>query len=144
MRPDAIIRFERLYFWGWLVGAIISLLWFAESLDIVARSPALGQGMIPVLLAMTIIGLLIPLGLMWLVARRASVVAKWLLVVHVGVTSAIIALSVVNWSPSHAVLILITAAAAVVRVMSLKHLFAPAAQDWFRARRPEPSPDMPG
>ncbi|MEN3748085.1 hypothetical protein TPR58_12990 [Sphingomonas sp. HF-S3] len=144
MRPDTILQFERLYFWGWLVGAVVSLAWFADSLDAVARSPGLGQGMIPALLVMTIIGLLIPLGLMWLIARRASVVAKWLLVVHVLATSVVVALSVVNWSPSHTALTLVTAAAAIVRAMSLKYLFTPTARSWFAQERPDPSPDIQG
>ncbi len=124
------------------MGAVASLIGFSESLDAVSSSPALGPGMVPVLLAMTFVGLVIPLALMWLIARRASVVAKWLLVLHVVITSVIVALGVMNWNTEHAVMTLMTAAAAIMRAMSLKYLFTPAAREWFEKVAPAPSADL--
>jgi len=80
-RPSSIVNFERCYLGAVVVGLIASLLnWqHMESLVSVQRANAMiGSWYMP---AAVIVGVLIPVVLWYFVARRASTVAKWIVVV---------------------------------------------------------------
>jgi hypothetical protein len=79
MRPQSIERFEKVYL-GTLAISLVSvgLSWNQTVLEFEARVPGSG----PVLAAGAMaVGFAISLLLWWLIARRASNVAKWILVV---------------------------------------------------------------
>lgn len=83
MRPQSIIRFEQLYWASIVLSLIVSILGMDAIGEELAQEPGmaelgLGSGFVVGLVA---IGLLISVLLWWLVARKASNVAKWILVV---------------------------------------------------------------
>jgi hypothetical protein len=79
-RPHSILLFERLYLAAWAIGLISTIVTWQASQEMVMRNPAIAQIGPGFLYATTAVRLLLPLLLWYLVARRASVVAKWLLV----------------------------------------------------------------
>ncbi len=81
IRPKSIELFERCYLGGWAVGLVNTVLsWstWADDPRITQAAEQIGGWYLP---AMTVIGLLIPLILWYFIARRGSVVAKWIMTV---------------------------------------------------------------
>lgn len=82
MRPVSIVWFERLFLLSLLIGLLNAILSYDRTLAMVQSDPAFaqlgwGSGFV---IVVTAISLLIPLLLWYFIARRASVIAKWLLV----------------------------------------------------------------
>jgi hypothetical protein len=82
MRPPSIVLFERLYLAVIVIGLVaVALSWNSIS-AIAAKQPgvpeSVGNG---ILLAALIFGFLIPLLLLYFIARRASNIAKWIFVI---------------------------------------------------------------
>lgn len=125
MRPSSILWFERLYLAAIVVGILNSLLaWesFAET------QAALGMGFV---VATLVISNGISLLLWYLVARRGSVVAKWVLVVlfALGVASLLFTL-VMGTYPSGAVGV-IGAVGWLLQAAAVMFLFRQDAALWF-------------
>src|SRR5687768_17281311 len=83
MRPPSIAMFERLYLASLAVSGISLVIGFDGMLAEFAQQPGmvgigLGSGFLASLMA---IGFAISLLLWWLIARKASNVAKWILIV---------------------------------------------------------------
>jgi hypothetical protein len=79
MRPASIVNFERLYVGAIIVGLVNTYLSWDKSLAMLRSQPVqVGSGF---LIGTTAFGLAIQLLLWFFIARRGSVVAKWLLVV---------------------------------------------------------------
>ena len=82
MRPRSIEMFEKAFFASLVLGAINTLLSWrlvaAAASDPTLRAAGVGQGLV---LTGVLVGLLLPLLLWYFIARRASVVAKWIYVV---------------------------------------------------------------
>lgn len=83
MRPTSIVLFERLFLLSLAIALVIGFLQYDALVAQVGNDPALaqlgwGSGAILVVMA---ISLLIPLLLWYFIARRASNIAKWILVV---------------------------------------------------------------
>ena len=83
MRPPSIVWFERLFLLSLLIASIAMVTSFDTLVAQVEADPALaglgwGRGAV---LAISAISLLLPLVLWYFIARRASNIAKWILVV---------------------------------------------------------------
>lgn len=81
VRPRSIELFERCYLGGWAVAVVNTLLNWSKWQDdprIAQAAEQIGSWYLP---TTTIIGLMIPLILWYFIARRASAVAKWIMVV---------------------------------------------------------------
>ena len=83
MRPASIIWFERLFLLGLALGLVNGMIQFDTALAQIESDPKLAQlgwgtGFVVTVMA---ISLLIPLLLWFLIARRASNIAKWVLVI---------------------------------------------------------------
>ena len=83
MRPTSIVLFERLFLLSLAIALVNGFLQYDALVAQVGNDPALaqlgwGSGAILVVMA---ISLLIPLLLWYFIARRASNIAKWILVV---------------------------------------------------------------
>lgn len=81
MRPVSIIQFERCYLGAIAIGVINSLLLLPATLRTMQASAAAAAFGPAVVYASLGIGLLISLLLWFFAARKASVVAKWIIVV---------------------------------------------------------------
>jgi hypothetical protein len=87
VRPHSIVMFERLFLASLALSLLGSLLAFDAVVDEMTRDPAvqqmgLGGGFVGAVLA---IGLVVYLLLWFLIARKASNIAKWILVVFVAI-----------------------------------------------------------
>ena len=90
-RPPSIVNFERLYLGSIALGLVNTAIGWQARQDVLAANRAVaGNPQVQATLAwllplVTVIGLAISLLLWFLVARRGSVVAKWIVTVFAGI-----------------------------------------------------------
>lgn len=142
MRPKSIIMFERLFLASLVLGALNFALSYEEATallenDAGARKLGLGSGF---LVGITAVSTVVYLLLWFLVARMASNIAKWILVVFVGlgVLSALPA-TMGTWN----VTLVLSLVVYALEVLALVYLFRPEAKAWLRseAQADEAIPD---
>ena len=136
MRPISIVNFERCYLGALAVGLVNSLV----SLPIMMRTPQVAQAMAtfgPGFLYGTVaLGIVVSLLLWYFAARRASVVAKWIIVVFFafGVLGLLRNLTSGFPTPVAGVLGIV---AFVLQAVAVYLLFRPDAVAWFRGGGPD-------
>ena len=130
MRPQSIVMFERLFLASLVLGVVGVLLSYGQMAEFASGDPGmrrlgLGSGFLVGVLGVSYAVYLL---LWYLIARRASTVAKWILVVFtvLGVLSALPALG----GPWNATLVLSLAVYAL-EIVALVYLFRPDARAWF-------------
>lgn len=142
MKPASIVTFERCYIASWAVGLINTLLAWRGAGAMLARNPqlrtmpALGSS---VLVIGVVLGAAITFALWYFIARRASVVAKWLV-------TAFFAFSLVSFLASLAsgraamigVPIVLGAVSLVLEGVAIWMLFKPDSRLWFDERATAP------
>jgi len=131
MRPESVIMFERLFLLSLAVSAGSALVGYDEMMRAVTGDPAmqrfsLGGGF---LLGTLLVSFAIYLLLWYLVAHKASNVAKWILIVLValGLASLPMALTGPLTTP-----LLLNLAVHALEVASLVYLFRADAKAWFK------------
>jgi hypothetical protein len=133
MRPNSIIMFERLFLASLALSAIASVLAYDAILAELNRDPAvqqlgLGGGFMG---AIFVVGFAIYLLLWFLIARRASTVAKWILVVFVALSLAsFVASLTAGFTPDSGTLLALVIYA--LEVAAVWFLFRPDAAAWFK------------
>jgi NAD/NADP transhydrogenase beta subunit len=139
MRPQSIVKFERMYLLAWVLAQIVTFLtwnalWSAVQRDISAR----GTG--PGVIAAAIVGAILPLVVLYFVTRRGSLVAKWIILVLIaaGAIGLLVALLRQQMVPNLASVL--TVAAVLIRVAAARHLFTPEARLWFKEKVASPAP----
>ena len=134
MRPASIVQFERLYLAAIAAGLLNAILSWSENLAEVRAQAGVGLGE-EVMLGVLIAGVLLQLLLWYLIARGASVVAKWIFVVLfvIQVVSVIAGLAMGGLNaramPSFAVLLGL--AATLLEAGAAWMLFRPDAKEWL-------------
>lgn len=130
MRPQSIVKFERMYLFAWVISVIVTLLtwnalWSAMQRDVAARGAGAG------VIAAAIVGAILPLVVLYFVTRRPSIVAKWIMLalIAAGVVGLVVALLRQQMVPNIATVL--TVAAVLIRVAAARHLFTPEARAWF-------------
>lgn len=130
MRPQSIVMFERLFLASLVLGLINFVMVYQTAAalvesDLGAQRLGLGSGF---LVAVTTVVYAVDLLLWFLIARRASVAAKWILVVFtvIGVLSVLPSLAG-SWNTT-LVLSLVTYA---LEVLAVVYLFRPDAKAWL-------------
>jgi hypothetical protein len=136
MRPASINMFDR-YFLGALVLALLNLpLAYQDSLDILKANPATaaagyGSGFI---ITVMVFSLGIPFLLWFLIARRASNIAKWILVVMTGLGMLMMIPSLPillqRGGLSNAITLILTA----LQLFAISFLFRADAKAWLASR----------
>lgn len=142
MRPKSIVQFEQLYLISWGVALLASLLAWENRWAEMERTAIVLDLALPLILTVFLIGLAIPLVLLYFAARRRSVIAKWIIVVlaALGVLSAVLALFQQTLTAGLSGFVEIVAI--FVRVLAVVPLFNPDAKAWF-AGTPLPAPVEP-
>ncbi len=84
IRPASIVRFEQLYLGALVLGIVNIVLLWSTTAALIAAQPALAGISSWYQLAATLVGIGIPLVLWYAVARRGSVIAKWIVVIWAG------------------------------------------------------------
>ena len=138
LRPTSITNFERCYLGSIALGFIILALTWNSQLALLARNPATAQlsggAIYGSLLTGLVIGAVVAILLWYFAARRASVVAKWIIVVFFafGVLSLLNSLSKGMVPPGLGGVL--TIANIVLQGVAVWMLFKPDAKAWFADR----------
>lgn len=85
MRPQSIILFDRLFLASLALALVNAVLSYGTLVAQVEADPTLAGMGEPLVITVAVLSLLIPLVLWYFIARRASNIAKWLLVVLIAV-----------------------------------------------------------
>ena len=130
-RPPSIVNFERCYLGALVVATVNSALNWQRMMAIPAVQQAqvtIGAWYVPVT---TALGYVIPLVLWYFAARRASVVAKWMVAVlfGLGVLGLIAGLALGTMSPGLGGVLSVVAF--VLNAVAVWLLFRPDARAWF-------------
>lgn len=134
MRPSSIVRFDRLYLASIAVGLIGNILEWPLTMARLSENPdtaALGSTAAVAAGGMIAVGVVIALLLWFFIARRASTVAKWILVVFTvfAVGSLLLGFS------SGAVILdaggIVRIVAVALQTVAVAFLFRPDAAAWF-------------
>lgn len=130
MRPKSIIQFEQVYIAMIVVGLISTALNWNTAVAQLAANPMTAQFGPGFLIGSAVVGLVVNLLLLYYVARKASVVAKWIVVVFtvVGVLFALPGLFSNVLPPLVGIL---TVVSIVLSVIAACLLFRPDANAWF-------------
>jgi hypothetical protein len=133
-RPPSIVNFERCYLGALLIGAVNAALNWERMMAMPAVQQArvtIGEWYLP---ATTALGYLIPLVLWYFAARRASVVAKWVIVVlfGLGVLGLLAGLALGTMASDLGGVLSVVAF--VLNAIAVFLLFKPDARAWFGER----------
>jgi len=131
MRPQSIIMFERLYLGAWGIGVINSLLAWNRSQEALQANPVLADIGPGLLYVTTAIGFAIPLLLWYFIARRRSVVAKWLLVVLFAIGLMGVAYAATQGSIAGGISGALAIVALLLQAGAVYMLFRPDTRAWF-------------
>ncbi len=128
MRPNSILLFERLFLGSMAIGVINAFLSWDDTMATLAADPnlaAFGNIFIYATLAFSVgINLL----LWFFVARKASTVAKWIIIVFFGIGLVSMPFSIGTLPPLS---MIITLAITAMQGAAIYMLFRPDAQKWF-------------
>ena len=143
MRPQSIVNFERLYLGALLLGVInLALAWNQTVASIEAQANASAG---PTLMALAIVfGVVIPLLLWYFVARKASVVAKWILVGLFVLGLAGVAVSLSQGTYPKGLGGILSAVSTLMQAAAIYFLFRPDAKAWFADGRGGPDSGRAG
>lgn len=127
-RPVSIVRFEQLYLAGFAVGVIGAIIGWSQIAQI-ERSPMLGAA-VP---ALIVIGFAISLLLWYFIARRGSVVAKWIATVFAAFSVIGVVVGIVGLLGGTAFSMTtgLSLVASLLKIAAVTFLFRPDTRAWF-------------
>lgn len=129
-RPLSITRFGRLYLSSTFLGLLFTVLYYDT-----LREWSLQRGSSPgAILVFAFVGTLISLLLWYLIARRASRVAKWLVTIGTGFELVLMIGNVGAYLVFGAAYLAIDLVLRLMTVAACWFLFRPDAAEWFRTR----------
>lgn len=131
VRPNAIVQFERFYLGGWAIGLLNTILnWSTVQNDpnVIAAREQIGSWYLPTI---TALGLLIPLVLWYFIARRGSVVAKWIMVVFTALGVAGIAIGLATGGTRFNLAGIAGLVGVALNIVAATTLFRPETRPWF-------------
>ena len=135
MRPKSIVTFERLYLGALALGIVdIVLSWQETSARLAAdpRARDLGSTFLPMTVLISVI---IPLLLWYFVARKASVVAKWIVVALFVLSIAAFLIGAQRTGLPSGLSGILSLVAVVMQAAAVWLLFRPDAKAWFNDGR---------
>ena len=136
MRPQSIIRFEQIFFAAIAVSLLNTLMSFGATEAQLANDPSsaqlgLGSGFLIATLAFSI-GIML---LLWFfIARRASNVAKWILVAITGLGLAMMLGTISALSAAPPLTLLLTVVNTGLQIAGLAFLFKRDAVEWLTTK----------
>lgn len=131
-RPPSIVQFERLYLASFVASLIGWAYSWQQTADRLAIDPKTANytWLLP---AALLLSCAITLALWYLVARRASLAAKWVVTILTGLAAVRFAINllVVVKGKVPVVALLLSAAILALGIAAIVHLFRPDARLWF-------------
>jgi hypothetical protein len=135
-RPRSIMMFERCYLAAFAISVIsTAFLWADIQARVAPQLAMLGAWFLPV---MTAIGFAIPLLLWYFIARRGSVVAKWIATVLVAFAVAGVVFTLLSGTFPEGLAALLAVVRLVLQIASIWFIFRPDTRAWF-GEKPEAS-----
>lgn len=131
MRPASIIRFDQLYLGALALDIVKVFLVYDDTLAELEADPAvaeLGMATPGFLIGASAFGFAISLLLWYFISRRASSVAKWIMVVLTAISLVGIPLALVGAPLMQSIITLVITG---MQIASLWFLFRPDAKAWF-------------
>jgi len=131
VRPQSIVQFERVYLGAWALGLVNTALNWSSVQDnpqVQAAAEQIGGWYLPTI---TAIGLLIPLILWYFIARRGSVVAKWIMVVLTAFGLIGIAIGLAMGTTQSGIAGVLGIVGVVLNIIAATLLFRADAKPWF-------------
>ena len=136
-RPASIVTFERCYLGAWLLGLVDLALTWDERMAM-AGDAAAGHlppaAMTDLVLGVVAVTAAITLALWWFVARRASVVAKWIVLVFFALGLLGVISGIARGTMTPGVGGVLTVAQWVLQAVAVAMLFRPDTVPWFAGR----------
>jgi hypothetical protein len=132
-RPRAIVLFERLYLAAWAIGLLGTALSWQATIALLEANPqvaAVGPGF---LYGTTALRLAVPLILWYFIARRGSVVAKWIAVALFALGAVAIAGTLLRGAFPDTPGALLGYLGFALQLGAIAMLFRPDAAPWFGA-----------
>jgi hypothetical protein len=138
MRPASIVNFERVVLLTIVIGLVATVLNWEAAVAMV-RSQSRGQFGSTFVIVVEAISIALYLLLLWLIARRRSVVAMWIYVVFavIGLLMSLRGLGDLGRLPLTA--LLLQGAQWLLTLVSLWLLFRPDSRAWFRGTDAPPA-----
>lgn len=131
-RPKSIIQFERFYLAAIGVDVVNTVLSWSEREERALLKPQMfGDATLPL---MTAIGFVIALVLWFLIARKGSMIAKWILAIFIALALAWTLYAIPSGRYSLGLSGLLGLFSTVLQAYAVVMLFRPDARPWFGAR----------
>ena len=139
MRPSSIRLFEKLYLLTIALGvAVLVLNWNGMTALAQARAGGDASSGTGVLIAAAVLGVLIPLLLLYFIGRRASNVAKWIFVVLTGFSVLSFLAALTNPALPKNLLFALNTVSLLLTIYCAWLLFRPDTRAWLENRGDEP------
>ena len=133
-RPAAIVKFERLYLAAFVLGLANTALSWSAALQKMRAAATPGNG-IWYLLASTLVGFAITLSLWYFIARKGSVIAKWIAVAFLALGIFGLVAAAVNGLYPTGIGGIIGVVTTGLQFAAIAFLFTPEAKPWFAKPR---------
>lgn len=137
MRPVSIQRFELAYLGSILVWAVNAALGWQIQKDAIdarfAAMPGMASWGLPLLIGITAIAAIVPLLLWYFVARRGSVVAKWIVVALFVLSVAALPMTLAGFRTTGLLPAALNLVIFLLNAVAVWMLFRPDARAWFGA-----------
>ena len=136
MRPASIQTFEKFFLASLAIGLVNAALSYNDNMKMLAADPATAEMasatsfMLPVL----VFSVGIPLLLWFLIARKASNVAKWVLVVLTALGLLMMIPTLVTLAGINMVSTVLTVAVNALQIYAIVQLFKPDAKAWLEGK----------
>jgi hypothetical protein len=147
MRPQSIIRFEQAYLASVAVWAVNSALGWRAQISAVdssfARMPEMIPAMQGLLIGLTLFVLFVSLLLWYFTARKASEVAKWIIVALFGLSAVGLPFTLAGFEQTGIVPAALNVVTFALNAVAVWMLFRPDAAAWFRASDGSAPPPPP-
>lgn len=131
MRPHSITMFDKLFLGSLALGVVNSLLSYGQMRDVIAADPMLAGSGTGFIIGSIVFSLGLSLLLWYFISRRASNVAKWILVVFTVLGLLFLPSSLGMFGTLSTVL---TLAVTALQIAALVFLFRPDAKAFFAGR----------
>lgn len=134
MRPASIDWFDRLFLGSLILGIANSALSFSKSMELMQQSPG-GEAFGPAFMIGTLaVSMAISLLLWFLIARRASTVAKWFLVVITVFGALMIVPSIGMLAETRPLSLVLSLVITALQLAAITFLFRSDAATWFASK----------
>ncbi len=138
MRPPSIVMFERLFLASLALSVISFLVGYEATMDELARQPGMAQVGFgsEILIGTMVVSTAIYLLLWFLIARKASNVAKWFLVAFTAIGAATLLYSLAALGLNTDLNAIMGYVYYVLAVAAVVFLFKPDAVAWLKGEKP--------